>query len=224
MESQGLHRGPGVNVSVNIGQRGQLRVLIVCHACDLAQQVDRIAVPARVRCCRCRAELYRTNGRSIDAVIALAATALTLFVLANAYPLVMLKVNGATRVATLVGAAFGFYDQGYGTVAVLVLFTAFLVPLAQILAFLYVLVPLRHGRRVRGQDVVFRVLAALRPWGMTEVFMLGAVVALVKLSSQAEVTPRVSLIAYGLLMLALAALTSATPTEQYWRWIDRGAA
>jgi paraquat-inducible protein A len=199
-------------------------VLIVCHACDLAQQIDRIAGPARVRCVRCRAELYRTNGRSLDAAIALAATALGLFVLANAYPLVALKVGGTTRVATLVGAALGLYDQGYGTVAVLVLFTAFLVPLAQILAFLYVLVPLRRGRRVRGQNVVFRALAALRPWGMPEVFMLGAVVALVKLSSQAEVTPRVSLIAYGLLMLALAALASATPTEQYWQWIEGRAA
>jgi paraquat-inducible protein A len=199
-------------------------VLIVCHACDLAQQIDRIAVSARVRCVRCRAELYRTNGRSLDTAIALAAAALVLFVLANAYPLVALKVGGTTRVATLVGAALGLYDQGYGSVAMLVLFTAFLVPLAQILAFLYVLVPLRQGRRVQGQDLVFRILAAVRPWGMPEVFMLGAVVALVKLSSQAEVTPRVSLIAYGLMMLILAALASATPTEQYWRWIEgRGA-
>jgi paraquat-inducible protein A len=104
---------------------------------------------------------------------------------------------------------------------VLVLFTAFLVPLAQILAFLYVLVPLRRGRRVQGQDAAFRMLTAVRPWGMPEVFMLGAVVALVKLSSQAQVMPQLSLIAYGLLMLTLAALASATPTEQYWQWIER---
>jgi paraquat-inducible protein A len=196
-------------------------VLIVCHACDLAQRIDRIAVSARVRCVRCGAELYRTNGRSLDTAIALAAAALMLFVLANAYPLVALKVGGTTRVATLVGAALGLYDQGYGTVAVLVLFTAFLVPLAQILAFLYVLVPLRRGRRVQGQDAAFRMLTAVRPWGMPEVFMLGAVVALVKLSSQAQVMPQLSLIAYGLLMLTLAALASATPTEQYWQWIER---
>jgi uncharacterized paraquat-inducible protein A len=49
--------------------------------------------------------------------------------------------------------------------------------------------------------------------------MLGAGVALVKLSAQAEVSPRISLVAYGLLMISIAALTSATPSEQYWRWI-----
>jgi paraquat-inducible protein A len=194
--------------------------VIVCHACDLAHRIDRIAMPARVRCVRCRAELYRTNGRSLDTAIALAASALGLFVVANAYPLVALKVSGTTREATLLGAALGLYDQGYGIVAALVLVTAMLVPLAQILAFLYVLVPLRMGRSVPGQERVFRAVTALRPWAMTEVFMLGAVVALVKLASQAEVAPRIALVAYGMLMLALAALASTTPTEQYWQWLE----
>jgi uncharacterized paraquat-inducible protein A len=45
------------------------------------------------------------------------------------------------------------------------------------------------------------------------------VVALVKLSAQAEVSPQVSLAAYGLLMMSIAALSSATPSEQYWRWV-----
>jgi paraquat-inducible protein A len=201
---------------VNISQ---VSSVIVCHACDLAHRLDSLAANARVRCVRCRAELYRTNDRSPDTAIALAATALALFILANVYPLVAMTVNGTTQMTTLIGAARAFYEQGYGALALLVGFTAVVVPLIQILTLLYVLVPLRLGRVVRGQNSMFRMLTALRPWGLTEVFMLGAVVALVKLSAQAEVSPRVSLLAYGLLMLSIAAFTSATPTEQYWRWI-----
>jgi paraquat-inducible protein A len=193
--------------------------VIVCHACDLAHRLDSLAANARVRCVRCRAELYRTNDRSPDTAIALAATALALFILANVYPLVAMTVNGSTQMTTLIGAAQAFYEQGYGALAVLVAFTAVIVPLIQILTLLYVLVPLRLGRAARGQNLMFRMLTALRPWGLTEVFMLGAVVALVKLSAQAEVSPRVSLLAYGLLMLSIAAFTSATPSEQYWRWV-----
>jgi paraquat-inducible protein A len=193
--------------------------VIVCHACDLAHRLDSLAGDARVRCVRCRAELYRTNDRSPDTAIALAATALALFILANVYPLVAMTVNGTTQMTTLIGAARAYYEQGYGALAVLVALTAVIVPLIQILTLLYVLVPLRLGRIVRGQNLMFRMLAALRPWGLTEVFMLGAVVALVKLSAQAEVSPRVSLVAYGLLMLSIAALTSATPSEQYWLWV-----
>jgi paraquat-inducible protein A len=201
--------------------------VIVCHACDLAHRLDSLAGKARVRCIRCRAELYRTNDRSPDTAIALAATAFALFVLANLYPLVALTVNGSTRMTTLIGAAESFYEQGYGVLAILVLFTAVIVPVVQSLTLLYVLVPLRVGRAVRGQRVLFRMLIALRPWGLAEVFMIGAVVALVKLSAEAQVAPRVSLVAYGLLMIAGAALTSATPSEQYWRWVaeqrDSGA-
>ncbi len=193
--------------------------VIVCHACDLAHRLDSLAGNARVRCVRCRAELYRTNDRTPDTAIALAVTALALFILANVYPLVAMTVNGTTRMTTLIGAAESFYEQGYLTLAVLVAFTAVMVPVIQIVTLLYVLVPLRLGRVVRGQNLMFRMLTALRPWGLTEVFMLGAVVALVKLSAQAEVSPQVSLFAYGLLMVAIAALTSATPSEQYWLWV-----
>ena len=195
--------------------------LIVCHACDLAQWLEApLEGKVRIRCVRCRAELYRTNGQSLDNVVALALSGLALFILANLYPLVSLKVNGAIRVTTLIGAAQALYGQGYVSLALLVVFTAIFVPLTQLLTFLYVLAPLRRWTaEPRAIACLFRALVALRPWGMVEVFMLGAVVALVKLSAQAEVSPRVSLIAYGLLMLAIAALTSATPTEQFWRWV-----
>jgi paraquat-inducible protein A len=196
--------------------------VIVCHACDLAHRFDGIAPAARVRCVRCRAELYRTSAAGVDTAIALAIAGLVLFIIANLYPLVAFKVNGTTRLATLTGAALGLYDQGYATLAVLVIFTAVLVPLTQILAFLYVLVPVRLGSRAPAQEAVFRVLAALRPWGMTEVFVLGAIVALVKLSAEAEVAPRIALTAYGFLMFMLAAMASVTPTEQVWQWIGRG--
>jgi paraquat-inducible protein A len=195
--------------------------VIVCHACDLAHREDGIVPAARVRCVRCRAELYRTSAAGVDTAIALALAALVLFIIANAYPLVAFKVNGTTRMATLTGAALGLYDQGYATLGLLVTFTAVLVPLTQILAFLYVLVPVRLGFRAPGQERLLRVLTALRPWGMSEVFVLGAIVALVKLSSEAEVAPRIALVAYGLLMLMLAAMASVTPTEQFWRWINR---
>jgi len=196
--------------------------LIVCHACDLVHRRDVIMDKARVRCVRCRAELYRTNSASIDTAIALAVTAAVLLLLSNVYPLVALQLNGSVRATTLVGAAIGLYNQGYAPVAALVLVTTLLVPLFQISGLLYVLVPLRANRRAPGQNELFRALTYLRPWAMTEVFMLGALVALVKLAALAEVIPGVSLYSYGALMLALSALTSITPMEQFWRWVDGG--
>lgn len=198
--------------------------VMVCHACDLVHRSDGIADKARVRCVRCRAELYRTNSASIDSAIALAVTALVLLILSNAYPLVALQLNGATRTTTLLGAARGLYGQGYWSIAALVLLTTVLIPLFQITSLMYVLVPLRASRRAPRQNELFRALTRLRPWAMSEVFMLGALVALVKLSALAQVVPGIALFAYGALMLALCALTSLTPTEQFWQWVEESRA
>ena len=192
--------------------------IIVCHACDLVQR--RNALTTHARCARCNAELYRTTSASIDAAVALGCAAALLLVLSKLYPLVVLRLNGATRETTLVGAALGLYREGYGLIGALVLLTTVLIPSFQLASLLYVLLPLRRRRRAKRQNELFRTLTRLRPWAMPEVFLLGALVALVKLSAIAQVVPGVSLFAYVAFMLTLAGLTSITPTEQFWHWVE----
>jgi len=194
--------------------------VIVCHACDLVHRREALPDGARGRCVRCHAELYRTHAATVDAAVALALTAGVLLLLSNAYPLVELQLNGATRQTTLVGAAVGLYRQGYAPIAALVLSTTVLIPGFQIASLLYVLVPLRSRRRAAGRNELFRALSRLRPWAMSEVFMLGALVALVKLAAMARVVPGIALFAYGTLMLTLSGLAALTPTEQLWRWAE----
>ncbi len=198
-----------------------MSALIVCHACDLVHRRIVIGPHQRVRCVRCRAELYRTTTGGMDAALAIAASAAFLLFLSNAYPLVEMQVGGATRATTLLGAAAALYAQGYAPIAALVVVTTELIPLFQIAALLYVLIPLRAGRHARGEKTLWRAFSHLRPWAMTEVFMLGALVAIFKLAVLAQVIPGISLFAYGALMVALSALTSVTPAEQFWRWVEQ---
>jgi paraquat-inducible protein A len=53
-----------------------------------------------------------------------------------------------------------------------------------------------------------------------EVFMLGALVALVRLSNFAHIAAGIALWSCALLMLCLSALTSITSPEQLWRWVE----
>jgi paraquat-inducible protein A len=115
----------------------------------------------------------------------------------------------------------GLYHARHATLGVLVLATTVLAPLAQILGLLYLLLPLRRHRQARRQRTVFRLLMQIRPWTFIEVFMLGAVVALVRLSAFAKVVPGIPLVCCGLLMMSLAALTSRTSAQQFWYWVAR---
>jgi paraquat-inducible protein A len=173
------------------------------------------------RCARCRAPLQRPENGSIDTAIAVAVCALVFFFLSNVYPLVAIQYSGTTRDTTLLGAALGLYEQEHAGLAALVFMTTIVAPLWQILSLLYLLIPLRRGHEALGQNAVFRLLALLRPWTFVEVFMLGALVALVRLTAYARVIPGVALWSCALLMFALAALTSRTTPGQFWRWVDR---
>jgi paraquat-inducible protein A len=197
-----------------------MQPVIVCPACDLAHR--RTAPPERGRmlCARCHAHLQRPESAAIDTALALAVCALVLLLLSNAYPLVAMHINGSSRETTLIGAAHGLYAQGDGSLAVLVLLTTVIAPLFQIVALLYVLIPLWRNRRAVGQHFVFRLLTRVRPWTFMEVFMLGALVALVRLSKFAHIVPGISLWSCALLMICLSALTSVTSPEQFWRWVD----
>jgi len=199
-------------------------VIIVCPSCDLVHRVCMAPASEGTRCARCRAPLQRPENGNIDTAIALAVCALVLFFLSNAYPLVEIQASGSTRATTLVGAALGLYSQNHAVLAALVLITTVIGPLLQIASLLYLLIPLRRAREAPGQSTIFRLLAQVRSWTFVEVFMLGVLVALVRLSAYARVIPGVALWSCGLLMLTLAALTSRTSPGQFWRWVDRSRA
>jgi paraquat-inducible protein A len=198
--------------------------VIVCPACDLAHRPSVAPAAELTRCTRCRAPLQRRENGHIDTAIALAASALVLFLLSNAYPLVAIHMNGVTRTATLVGAALGLYSQGHAALAALVFITTVIDPFLQVAGLLYLLIPLRRRSRAPGQNAVFRLLTQIRPWTFVEVFMLGSLVALVRLSKFAEVIPGLALWSCLFLMLTLAALTSRTSPEQFWCWVERSRA
>ena len=157
----------------------------------------------------------------MDTAIALAACALVLLFLSNAYPLVEMHVNGSTRETTLIGAALGLHAQNFDTLAALVLLTTVIAPLLQITALLYLLLPLRRHRHARGEQTVFRLLTRVRQWSFTEVFLLGVLAALVRLSTYTYIVTGISLWSCVLLMLCLSALAGITSPEQIWRWIER---
>ncbi|CAE6850506.1 Intermembrane transport protein PqiA [Paraburkholderia nemoris] len=191
--------------------------LIACHECDLLQREAPLTGEGVLRCCRCRAELYRNHPDSLDRALAFTLTSIVLFVIANVYPVVGLSVNGDLVETTLLGAVRVLYSDGMWPIAGLVLATTFLMPLLQMTSMAYMLVPLRLHRTPYRADVVFRLMHLAQPWGMTEVLILGMLVALVKLAHIASVVPGVALWSFGTLMLLLAAASSAFDPHELWQ-------
>lgn len=187
--------------------------LIACHECDLLQREVPVPEGGVLRCRRCHAALYRNLPNSLDRALAFSLTALVLFVISNVYPIVGLSVNGTVVETSLLGAVRVLYQDGKWPLAGLVFATTVLMPMLQTSSMLWMLVPLKYGRAPWGGPVVFRLCHMCQPWGMTEVLILGLLVALVKLSRIAGVVVGPALWSFGALMLVLAAAGAAFDTH-----------
>jgi paraquat-inducible protein A len=190
--------------------------LIACHECDLLLCETVLPAGGVARCRRCNAELYRNRANSLDRALACALAAMVLFGVANVFPILGLKVSGEFVQTTLLGAVRILYRDGMWPLAGLVFVTTVLMPLLETFAVVYLLLPLRLNVVPRRPDLAFRVLHLARPWGMTEVLILGILVALVKLLHIASVVPGVSLWAFGAAMVVLAATAAAFDAREVW--------
>jgi paraquat-inducible protein A len=191
--------------------------LTLCHACDLPSRVGDVPEGGTARCPRCGSVLYRRIRDSLDRTLALALGGLFLFIAANAFPFLAMKMQGSVTHTTLSTGVRALYEQGTPIVASLVLLTTIVAPLLQISSLIYVLGPLRLGIRVPGQVRVFRLLRAVQPWSMMEVFIMGILVSLVKLVGMAQIVPGIALWSFVLLIPVLAAATSSLDAEWVWR-------
>ncbi|ARP93812.1 paraquat-inducible protein A [Bordetella genomosp. 13] len=193
--------------------------LIACHECDLLLREVALPPGGTARCPRCGAHLYRDRPDSLNRALAFALAALVLFATANAFPIVGLNVNGEIVQATLLRSVQILYRDGMWSLAGLVLVTTIVMPLLEMLATLYLLVPLRLRRLPPRPEVAFRGLHLARTWGMTEVLILGILVALVKLTHLAIVIPGMALWTFGATMVLLAATAAAFDQAEVWSHI-----
>lgn len=191
--------------------------LIACHECDLLQTEPLLAPGEMARCLRCGAVLARNPPDSLDRSLALTLTAAVLYVIANVHPLVGLEMQGRRTEATLLDAVLVLWKAGMEPVAGLVFTTALLFPVLELLMALLVLVPLRLGRVSPRLATFFRLVRSVQPWGMVEVFQLGLLVSLVKLSHTATVIIGTAFWATGALILVLTLAARSFDTRLLWQ-------
>ncbi|VWC69333.1 PqiA family integral membrane protein [Burkholderia lata] len=200
--------------------------LVACHECDLLQRDVPVPPGGTLRCRRCHAQLYRNRTDSLERALAFTVASIVLFIVSNLYPIVGLSVSGTLVETTLAGAVRVLYEDGMWPLAGLVFATTILMPVVQIAGMLWLLLPLRTKRVPARAALVFRMCHLAEPWGMTEVLILGLLVALVKLAHIASVVTGVALYSFGALMLVLAAARAAFDARELWARIEaaQGAA
>ena len=170
-------------------------------------------------CSYCGAVLARKHRMTTDQLLAVTLAAAILFVIANVTSVLDIEFGGVHTEANIWTAALSL-DQGWIFWAALALaVTMFVVPLLQITLLLWVLGFASVALRAPGYRYALILLHRLRPWSMTEVFLLGALVAIVKLSAWVHVVAGEGIWAIGGLTILLAIL-SRYDSRAWWERVE----
>ncbi len=194
--------------------------LIACPDCDLLQRLPELEAGAVARCVRCQTPLWRHKIDSLDRTLALAVTAAILFAIANTVPMLGLSVLGREASTTVFGGVLAMWRDGREVVATLVLFTAVTAPALEIACLLAVSLAVRRPPAARWAGRLLRFYEILREWSMTEIMLLGVLVALIKIAELATVIPGLAMFVLGALVFLLAAMAAVFDTREAWARIE----
>jgi paraquat-inducible protein A len=182
--------------------------LWICEHCDTVYRRRKLGRGEVARCLRCDAILARHHSIGVRGMLALTITAMIAFIQANIWPIVTLGLNGQLISTTLWGCIVMMWNDHAQVVAVIAAMTLFFFPIVKMGLLFWLLLYARNGRRAPGFRGLMVLLYRVGPWTMTEVFVLGALVAIVKAHMYFEVQANPGIFAYGVLMLIITAFSS----------------
>jgi paraquat-inducible protein A len=191
--------------------------LMACHGCGHVQHIP--DDERRVNCERCERLLYVRHPGWLDHAGASVLTAVIFFVVTISFPFVTLEAAGMQQEMSIISGIWALVERDEWLLAAIVFVTIVLMPLLEIIALLYVVVPFRLQRRLPYQIPVFRWLVIAQPWSMLEIFALAVLVTLVKVGEEAVLVPEVGMYGFFGLVGALFGAYLSLDKRLVWAWL-----
>ena len=166
-------------------------------------------------CCpRCR-YLFHTSSGSLENCRALTLTGLILYLPANLEPVLRVTMGGQQESNTIFSGVLSLWHEQLYPVAGAVALFALVIPLLRLMVLGLMLLP--EGVVSQSLGCWFmRIHHASHRWGMTDIFFLASLVAVIKIRDFAEVLPGAGLGCLAGMILAEMLASRLLPREDMW--------
>lgn len=155
--------------------------LLSCHVCNLLSVSN--TVNSLQLCPRCGSILHSRKPDSLQKTTALLVAACILYIPANILPIMHSHTLIYDRDDTIISGVVELWTSGSWPLAILVFFVSVLVPTLKLisLSFLVVSTHYHWQWRIQERTILYRFLEFIGRWSMLDIFVVGLLVALVKL-------------------------------------------
>jgi paraquat-inducible protein A len=193
---------------------------LACPDCDALFDAPAIREGEQALCAQCGASLFHYRENSLHRAGALIVAAAFLFLVANAFPFMTLRAGFRESQMVFSQSVSGLEHDGSPYLSIAVAIFTLGAPALVIAGMMYLLLPLLSGRRLPGAIPLCRWVYRARKWNMIEVFLLGALVSLLKLGKLATLTLGISFWAFVGLILCLTAALSSIDYRELWTRLE----
>lgn len=184
-----------------------------CGECDHVYHRPILKGGEVAYCPRCRVKVATGKDWSFSRLCCLACLMLCLMPLAWTLPLIEIRLLGMTISASMLAGVMQMVDQGDILTAAMVCFCIIGTPLALALSFVYLAVGKHLGMNLRP---VLLVLDKLKEWIMFDIYLIGVIVAAIKVKDYADLFAGYGLVAFISLTLFYLLLIIHLDVESLW--------
>lgn len=176
---------------------------VQCHECALVVAVPPMVENQKAQCPRCGFTLSTLHKNANERIVAFAITALIFLMASLPFEFLSFSSNGLENNFNLISSFVRLIDNQYQLLAVIELLTIFAIPSIVLLSVIYLLIPINKGLHPKHGRAVLNWVFKLLPWCMAEIFLIGALVSLIKVISMADIELGLSFYAFTLFSLSM---------------------
>ena len=192
--------------------------LLACPDCDLLLHCARS--DRDLHCPRCKARVRDADGH-IDPYLASALAGLILYPAALLLPIMQIEIAGQRASNTLLGGALALWQQGHIPLAALIILSSVLAPLLQLLLTLHIALAVKLRRLPEYFPTLLKLNQHSQHWSMLEVYVIGVLVAYVKMMSEGDIAVGAGAWCLGGLLLSLILGKINFHAQWLWQHWDR---
>lgn len=192
---------------------------IACHECDVILQLPAMSYGTKATCPRCGFVFSRSFVQAKSKLLAFSLSALIFFGLSFWFPFLNFSAQASVKSVTLLQSLFSLGSGAYFILVVFMIITTVVVPLLMLVGMIYVILSTYTLFNLPLVKPILRGVFHLKPWNMTEIFLLGILVSMVKIQSLAQVQFGFSFYAFTLYVVSMAMTRLYLDRYQSWNWI-----
>ncbi len=185
-----------------------------CTECNLTIKLPVVAEREKALCPRCGYLLTVNHPFALERILAFATSALMFLILALSFDFVAINYQGQTYSIALLDTYFLLTEQHYFIIALVVMLTVIVLPVLVISALFYLIFNIKAEHYPLKGELVAKCLFALLPWSMAEIFLIGVLVSLIKISTMTQVHINLSFYAYVFFAISYIAAISFVDKRQ----------